>query len=236
MAISVNDIINQAFTRCGLVGDGQSVNGNKATSGLHELRDLISILNTQEYIADNIRIFDVSAKDSITIGDSAKYDIQISKVPNTIKSVGRKVGNRYIQLVKSNFEAVYGSPKSHLSNQYTYNVEFDKEQNTLKGTITFDSSTKSNYKVLFIDDINEIDLSSTLNLQDMYKSLLLSGLAYRLAIRYKLTDWLAVFKEDFEDQKSLIKRVNSNNRPIVWNQIDGSYMDDFINGHFGGGW
>ncbi len=62
MAINVNDLIQNAFTRCGLVGDGQAVNGTRATTGLNELKDLISVLNTQEYIADNIRVYDVNAR------------------------------------------------------------------------------------------------------------------------------------------------------------------------------
>ncbi len=62
MAINVNDLIQNAFTRCGLVGDGQAVNGTRATTGLNELQDLISVLNTQEYIADNMRVCDVTAR------------------------------------------------------------------------------------------------------------------------------------------------------------------------------
>ena len=39
--ISVNDLIQNAFSRCGLVGDGQAVNGIKAKTGENELKDLI---------------------------------------------------------------------------------------------------------------------------------------------------------------------------------------------------
>ena len=106
----------------------------------------------------------------------------------------------------------------------------------MKGLIILDSTIDSEYKICFIDDIDEIDLSSTLNLQDMYKSLLLTGLTYRLAIRYKLNDWVSVFKEDFEEQKSLIKRINSSNRPIVWSNMEGSFLEDYYNGMNGVGW
>ena len=106
----------------------------------------------------------------------------------------------------------------------------------MKGSIILDSSISSTYKICFIDDIDEIDLSSTLNLQDMYKSLLLTGLTYRLAIRYKLNDWISVFKEDFEEQKSLIKRINSSNRPIVWSNMEGSFLENYYNGINGVGW
>ena len=96
--ISVNDLIQNAFSRCGLVGDGQAVNGTKAKTGENELKDLISVLNTQEYIADNYRMFDVGGKNEITIGDSIDFDIQIKNPPSTIKSIGRKQGDRFVQL------------------------------------------------------------------------------------------------------------------------------------------
>ena len=67
--ISINELIQQAYTRCGLVGEGQAVNGTKAMSALHELNDLIQILNQQEYISDNLRVFDIRKADTITIGN-----------------------------------------------------------------------------------------------------------------------------------------------------------------------
>ena len=119
----------------------------------------------------------------------------------------------------------------------------------MKGSIVLDSTISSEYKICFIDDIDEIDLSSTLNLQDMYKSLLLTGLTYRLAIRYKLNDWISVFKEDLLLRRSyflvfrfllfelsLIKRVNSSNRPIVWSNMEGSFLENYYNGINGVGW
>lgn len=105
--ISVNDLIQNAFSRCGLVGDGQAVNGTKAKTGENELKDLISILNTQEYLADNFKIFDVNGKNTITIGDSKEFDIQVKTPPSTIKSIGRKIGDRYIQLIKTNIESIF---------------------------------------------------------------------------------------------------------------------------------
>ena len=125
--ISVNDLIQNAFSRCGLVGDGQAVNGTKAKTGENELKDLISVLNTQEYIADNYRIFDVSGKNEITIGDSIDFDIQVKNPPSTIKSIGRKQGDRFVQLVKTNIESIFSESRNHLSTQYTYNVYFDEK-------------------------------------------------------------------------------------------------------------
>ena len=246
---------------------------------------------------------------TITIGNSESFDIRINNVPRTIKAVGRKVGNRYVHLFKSNLETILACGNKSLSTQYTYNVTFDEkaikdkslkpsvrqfdsydefpdptyvingyyawaidtdtiyrctqvgqydfawveestyqnpiwrnnnlyeyEYGVLKGVITFDSQRVHDYKVCFIEDIQDIDLTSVLQLQDMYRSLLLTGLSYRLAIRYKLSEWVNVFKEDFEEQKDLIKRVNNSNRPIVWSHLGESYLDDYYNGLNGNGW
>lgn len=113
---------------------------------------------------------------------------------------------------------------------------YDYEYGVLKGVITLDSQRVNDYKVCFIEDIQDIDLSSDLQLQDAYRSLLLTGLSYRLSIRYKLNEWVNIFKEDFEEQKDLIKRINNSNRPIVWCRLGDSYLDDYYNGLNGNGW
>ena len=312
--ISINELIQQAYTRCGLVGEGQSVNGTKAMSALHELNDLVQMLNQQEYLSDNLRAFDVRTSNVITIGNGPDFDILVSRPPSHIKSVSRKVGDRFVPLVSSNLESVNSVSKGHLATQFTYNVDYDpkargeqkvrenaivvetadelpecKEEyvqndyhwyataenawgfamgvgtpsgpiyvwatyggaptqqqldgaiyeydhGQMKGTISLDSNQSSTYKVIFFDEIPNYELSDKIQLQDMYKSLLLAGLTYRLAVRFKLQDWLQVYKDDFEDQKSIIKRINSTNRNMVWNTLESSYMDDYVNGRNGFGW
>jgi hypothetical protein len=112
--------------------------------------------------------------------------------------------------------------------------EYGKGQ--IRGVIALDSCQSAEYKVIFFDEIPNYELSDKIQLQDMYKSLLLAGLTYRLAVRFKLQDWLQVYKDDFEDQKSIIKRINSTNRNMVWNTLESSYMDDYVNGRNGFGW
>jgi len=312
--IAVNELIQQAFTRTGLVGEGQAANGTKAKSALHELNDLIQVLNQQEYISDNLKAVDVSANSKIFIGPSKDFDINLAKAPTHIKSVSRKSGDHFIGLIPSNLEAINSVSKSHLATQFTYNVEFDAKARTnphakptaivvstsdklpqatrqyvdehwhwyatetntwgfamgvgtpsgpvytwatysgnpteeeldgaifdydigcLKGVITLDANTSNTYKVIFIEEIPEYELDSTIYLQDVYKSLLLAGLTYKLAVRYKLQDWVAAYNQDFQEQKSLIKRINQTNRNMVWYSPVGSYQDDYNNGKFGGDW
>lgn len=312
--IAVNELIQQAFTRTGLVGEGQAVNGTKAKSALHELNDLVQVLNQQEYIGDNIKVYDVRAGHTITIGPSKDFDIQAEFAPSHIKTIARENGNHYVSLIPSNYESIINHNSRHLATEFTYNVEFDPEARTnqqvrpdaivvnrfenlppckkqyveehwrwyatetntwgfamgvgspsgpsyvwavygdspteqqldgniyqydhgcIKGTITLDSNHSNRYKVVFISEIPEYGLDDTILLQNSYKSLLLAGLTYKLAVRYKLQEWIATYKEDFDDQKSLIKRINQTNRNLLWGNVTGSYMDDYINGRSGGDW
>lgn len=312
--IAINELIQQAFTRTGLVGEGQAANGTKATSALNELNDLIQVLNQQEYISDNLKCFDVRGNSTITIGDSPDFDIQIKSVPSHIKSVARKIGDRFVGLISTGLETINAQGKNHLATMFTYNVDFDlkartnrhakptafvvkkredlpeckkqyvdekyhwyatetnswgfamgvgtpagavytwatysgeptEEQldgsifdydyGTMKGTITLDANHSNTYKVMFIDEIPEYNLGDKLYLQDVYKSLLLAGLTYKLAIRYKLQEWISVYKNDFDEQKSLIKRINQTNRNMTWGNMAGSYIDNYVNGFAGGDW
>lgn len=59
MAISVNEIIQNAFQRCSLVGDGESATGTQSLCGLQDLQSLISELNTENDVLENYETFDV---------------------------------------------------------------------------------------------------------------------------------------------------------------------------------
>lgn len=59
MAISVNNIIQNAFQRCSLVGDGESATGTQSLCALQDLQSLISELNTENDVLENYETFDV---------------------------------------------------------------------------------------------------------------------------------------------------------------------------------
>ena len=323
--LSVNELIQNAYTRIGLVGDGQSVNGTKAKTALLELNDLIRTLNLQEYISDNIKYADVTANGKITVANSVYADVFANSVPSKIKSVARKVGDRFIPLCTANMEVIGLRGNHGNATVFTYNVDYDKdlidhtvirdnvlllnsknelpdydarqadvpspyayicadgnfdlknksgyvwywaavtgdEHGTIygwisnvhgnetgfkvniicdavlggmKGVITLDSNRNDTYRVMYVDEIQEYSLDDKIMLQPIYNGLLLAGLSYKLAIRYKIQDWVGTFKDEFDQQKSLIKRVNSTNRNIVWEIDDGSYLDNYYNGLNGHGW
>ena len=46
--ISVNDLIQRAFQRVGIVGDGEPVSPTQAMAGVADLHDVITELNTED--------------------------------------------------------------------------------------------------------------------------------------------------------------------------------------------
>lgn len=65
--ITVNNLINQCFQRCSLVGDGQAATGTQAMQGLNDLKCLISELNGQNLILSDVETADVTKNDIIRI-------------------------------------------------------------------------------------------------------------------------------------------------------------------------
>lgn len=65
MSINVNTIIQNAFQRCSLVGDGQRASGTQAIAGLADLRSVISEFNQQDLISENQQYVDIVANDKI---------------------------------------------------------------------------------------------------------------------------------------------------------------------------
>lgn len=65
--ITVNNLINQCFQRCSLVGDGQAATGTQAMQGLNDLKCLIAELNGQNLILSDVETADVTKNGIIRI-------------------------------------------------------------------------------------------------------------------------------------------------------------------------
>ena len=65
--ITVNALINQAFQRCSLVGDGQAATGTQAMNALFDLQSLISELNSQNLILSDVETVNVASNGVIRI-------------------------------------------------------------------------------------------------------------------------------------------------------------------------
>lgn len=65
--ITVNNLINQCFQRCSLVGDGQAATGTQAMQGLNDLKCLISELNGQNLILSDVETADITKNGIIRV-------------------------------------------------------------------------------------------------------------------------------------------------------------------------
>ena len=65
--ITVNNLINQCFQRCSLVGDGQAATGTQAMQGLNDLKCLIAELNAQNLVLSDVETADITKNGIIRI-------------------------------------------------------------------------------------------------------------------------------------------------------------------------
>lgn len=65
--ITVNNLINQCFQRCSLVGDGQAATGTQAMQGLNDLKCLIAELNGQNLMLSDVETADITKNGIIRI-------------------------------------------------------------------------------------------------------------------------------------------------------------------------
>lgn len=65
--ITVNNLINQCFQRCSLVGDGQAATGTQAMQGLNDLKCLIGELNGQNLMLSDVETADITKNGIIRI-------------------------------------------------------------------------------------------------------------------------------------------------------------------------
>lgn len=65
--ITVNALINQAFQRCSLVGDGQAATGTQSMNALFDLQSLIAELNSQNLILSDVETSNVTSNGIIRV-------------------------------------------------------------------------------------------------------------------------------------------------------------------------
>lgn len=95
--ITVNALINQAFQRCSLVGDGQAATGSQAMNALFDLQSLIADLNSQNLILSDVETANINSNGVIRIMQELPdgWEEVTSLPPATSELVGqvRKCGN-----------------------------------------------------------------------------------------------------------------------------------------------
>lgn len=313
--IAVNEIIQRAFQRVGITGDGEVPTPTQAMAGVADLQSLITELNTEDYILENYVTYDAYvakkikfavkpenwyevedeseidtriANNEVAVGDIFKikneskfYVIRyhvvdnvgefykmtdtdwntymseywptffVDAVPDRCIGVARKIGNTYKQLIPADKMMIDAQVKGHLAELYTVETEWtdidyphDHQDPNYKPTtveyfvIEFDSNVSSKFRITILKGIKIYNAEDKMQISSKYESMIEDGLCVKLCQRYKYLEMKADFEKDFDSAKTMISRINSSNRPMLYsnygaNDYNRNYWD-LTNGTFWG--
>ena len=287
--IAVNEIIQRAFQRVGITGDGEVPTPTQAMAGVADLQSLITELNTEDYLMENYETYDVyvskkikfavkpenwyeveSADDidvlirnnEVAVSDIYKikgknefYTIRskdgsfykmtdtdwntymseywptffVDAVPDRCIGVARKIGNTYKQLIPADKMMIDAQAKGHLAELYTVETEWadvdyphDSNDKNYKPipveyfVIEFDSNVSSKFRITILKGIKIYNAEDKMQISSKYESMIEDGLCVKLCQRYKYLEMKADFEKDFDSAKTMISRINSSNRPMLY--------------------
>ena len=303
--IAVNEIIQRAFQRVGITGDGEVPTPTQAMAGVADLQSLITELNTEDYILENYVTYDAYvakkikfavkpenwyevedeseidtriANNEVAVGDIFKikneskfYVIRyhvvgnvgefykmtdtdwntymteywptffVDAVPDRCIGVARKIGNTYKQLIPADKMMIDAQAKGHLAELYTVETEWadidyphdHQDPNYKPATveyfvIEFDSNVSSKFRITILKGIKIYNAEDKMQISSKYESMIEDGLCVKLCQRYKYLEMKADFEKDFDSAKTMISRINSSNRPMLYS----SYGNNDYNANY----
>ena len=303
--IAVNDLIQRAFQRVGIVGDGEPVSPTQAIAGVADLHDVITELNTEDYLMENYETYDayVAKKikfavkpdnwyevedeseidtritnNAVEVGDIFKikneskfyvirykvisdvgtfykmstpqWDAYMSEywptffvdaVPDRCIGVARKIGNTYKQLIPADKMMIDAQTKGHLAELYTVETEWadvdyphDNDDPNYKPVtleyfvVEFDSNVTSKFRITILKGIKIYNVEDKMKISSKYESMIEDGLCVKLCQRYKYLEMKEDFEKDFDSAKTMISRINSSNRPMLYS----SYGNNDYNANY----
>ena len=288
--ISVNELIQNAFQRVGIVGDCESASPTQVMAGVKDLQDVITQLNVEDYLLENVETYDAYvakkikfavkpdnwfvvedeseietriANNQVSVGDkmtNAEWNTYMSEywptffvdaVPDRCIGVARKIGNTYKQLIPADKMMIDAQTKGHLAELYTVETEWadvdyphDADDPNYEPVpveyfvIEFDSNVSSKFRITILKGIKIYNVEDKLQISSKYESMIEDGLCVKLCQRYKYLEMKADFEKDFDSAKTMISRINSSNRPMLYsnygaNDYNRNYWD-LTNGTFWG--
>lgn len=163
-------------------------------------------------------------------------DLLIKPLPDRVVTLSRKLGIRYIQLFPGERQILDAKTKMGLPTFFTCETQLEKhkveniEYNYEVFIIETDSIQSLEYRVTYLKTLPQYKLNDKLYFSEKILSILEDGLCAKLCLRYKLLDVKAMFDEEFANAVRLLKRVNQSNRPMTYEGIGGSYLDNYYNG------
>ena len=303
--ISVNELVTNSFQRVGIVGDGETPTATQCMAGVADLQSLITELNTEDYILENVETYDAYVANKIKfavkperwfeVEDESEIDTRISNnavevgdifkikdaqkfyvirykvvdnigafykmttprwntymseywptffvdaVPDRCIGVARKIGNTYKQLIPADKMMLDAQTKGHLAELYTVETEWadvdyphdDDDPNyepvpVEYFVIEFDSNISSKFRITILKGIKIYNVEDKLQISSKYQSMIEDGLCVKLCQRYKYLEMKADFEKDFDSAKTMISRINSSNRPLLYS----SYGNNDYNANY----
>lgn len=295
MSKAVNVICENALQKVGIVQDEGSALGSYAVPALSDLNSVVTELNTQNLILQNVETVDVHASKKITFAvlpeefhvvdkvselttdmlnayniNDIVYDKEEDKyyyidyghiiasvsnedektlrelwptvickqvLPDRVEGFARLVGNRFLQLYPSNKMKMDAGTQQSLSTMYCCETESQKftvldiDYVIDYFVIHINSVLPSKYRITYLESMPEYNLYDTIYLSNKYIEVIEDGLCYKLCLRYKLLEFLPIFKDEYDEGKLAIKRINNKNRTMNYDFVElgniyGSYWDN----------
>lgn len=295
MSKQVNVICQNALQKVGIEMDEGAALGSYAVPALSDLNSVVTELNTQNLILQNVETVDVYASKKITFAvlpeefhivdkvsdlttdmlnaynlndivyvkeedkyyyiDDGHVISQVSNedektlrelwptvickqvLPDRVEGFARLVGNRFLQLYPSNKMKMDAGTQQSLSTMYC--CETESQKFTVLDTdyvidyfvIHINSVLPSKYRITYLESMPEYNLYDTIYLSNKYIEVIEDGLCYKLCLRYKLLEFLSIFKDEYDSGKLAIKRINNKNRTMNYDFVElgniyGSYWDN----------
>ena len=152
----------------------------------------------------------------------------VDAVPDRCIGVARKIGNTYKQLIPADKMMIDAQTKGHLAELYTVETEWtdvdyphDDDPNYKPTTveyfvIEFDSNISSKFRITILKGIKIYNVEDKMQISSKYESMIEDGLCVKLCQRYKYLEMKADFEKYFYSAKTIISRINSSNRPMLY--------------------
>lgn len=295
MSKQVNVICQNALQKVGIEMDEGAALGSYAVPALSDLNSVVTELNTQNLILQNVETVDVYASKKITFAvlpeefhivdkvsdlttdmlnaynindivyvkeedkyyyiDDGHVISQVSNedektlremwptvickqvLPDRVEGFARLVGNRFLQLYPSNKMKMDAGTQQSLSTMYCCETESQKftvldiDYVIDYFVIHINSVLPSKYRITYLESMPEYNLYDTIYLSNKYIEVIEDGLCYKLCLRYKLLEFLSIFKDEYDSGKLAIKRINNKNRTMNYDFVElgniyGSYWDN----------
>ena len=258
MSISVQQLVQTAFQNCSLIDDGERVDGTAYGTTAHDgalglLNNLLAELNNQGFIASSFDTKEFTISHTILLrvdefyplrGDDVQLESGIfgvpAKVPDRLEGVSRKIGDRWLPLHSCNLQQMATRNLMQLPTSWCYELKaYQSREPKIQtgGFLTVDSNKPTQVKIWYRRPFQDLSTADEfIHVSDMYFDLLLNGLCVKLCVKFKLTDYMPIFEQQFKQAKNLIKRSNATQRMLQRGDLGGGYNDSFYNGLGGVGW